>query len=238
MSVPMSQAAPGTYGFALSASDIVLFAFSMCNIRGTQLTQQHLVDAAIASNLAMADLTNSLPMRFALETQAITPLVQGTATYALSTRTVAVPIVTLAVTSGGSVIERVLGPISAYEYRAMPTKSQQGPPTAYWFSLTAAPSLTLWPTPDGSSTYTLYAQSLRQLGDVDLTNSQGVDSPYRFLDALTTNIAGRLAENYAPAKADRFYALAEKRLSKAIGRDIEDVPISILPALGSYYQVY
>jgi len=237
MAIPTSLAGPGTYTFSPSAGDLVLYAFSLINIRPTELTTQHYQDAAMAANLEMVNLSNHLPMRFALETQTVTPLVQGTANYALATRTIAVPIVTIAITSGGSTVERVLGPISAYEYQALPTKAQQGPPVSYWFSLTSAPSLTLWPTPDGTSTYTLYVQSFRQLQDVDLTNSQGVDSPFRFLDALATGIAARLAESYAPAKAQNLYQLAELRLNRALSRDQEDVPITIMPGLSSYYRI-
>lgn len=237
MSVPTSQAAPGTYTFAPAASDIVLYAFSLCGIRPTELSQHHYVDAAMAANLAMVNLTNRLPLRFAIELQTV-PLVQGTATYNLATRTVAAPIVTIGTTSGGVTTERVIGPISSYEYRALPTKAQEGPPTSYWFNLGHTPQLVLWPVPDDAATYTAYVQTLRQLQDVDLTNSQGVDSPYRFLDTLTTDIAARLAESYQPAKAPPLYALAKERFALAIARDIEDVPMTISPALSGYYRTF
>ena len=237
MSIPVGLPGPGTYSFSPAASDLVLYAYSLINIRRTELTTQHYVDAAMAANLAMVDLSNRNPLRFTLETQAIS-LVQGTASYALAPRTIAVSIVTIATTTSGQTTERVLGPISASEYQALPNKAQQAPPTSYFFSLTAAPTLTIWPTPDGTQTYTANVQSFRQLMDVDLSNAQGVDSPYRFLDAFTTGIAARLAESYQPAKAPALYVLSEQRLALALSRDQESTPISLAPNLGSYYRVY
>lgn len=237
MTVPTSLAAPGTYTFSPSAADIVLYAFGMCNMRRTELTTTHFVDAAMAANLAMVDMSNRNPMRFALET--VTQLLtQGTATYNLPARTIAVSIVTIGTPSGSASIERVLGPISAYEYQALPNKAQQGPPTSYFFSLLKTPTITFWLTPDGGGPYTANIQTFRQTGDVDLTNTQGVDSPYRYLDALTTNIAARLAENYRPEKAAALEAKYERKMELALKRDQEVVPLSITPALSGYMRIY
>jgi hypothetical protein len=236
MSVPTSLPAPGTFTFAPSAADLILYAWSQCNIRPTQLTAQHHIDAGMAANLVMVDISNENPHRFTMETQAV-PLIQGTAVYSLAPRTIAVPIVTVATTSGGVTTERVIGPISAYQYQALPTKATQDPVTSYFFSLLAVPTLTFWPVPDATSTYTAMVQSYRQLGDVDFTNSQGVDSPYRFLSALSAGIMAELAEAYAPAKSDKFRALYEFRMGRAKGRDQESCNMTIAPALGSYYRV-
>lgn len=236
MSVLTSQPSSATYGFSPSAGDLVLYAFGQCGIRRTELTQSHLIDAAIASNLVMVNLSNNLPLRWTLTDQSVS-LVQGQATYNLTTNTVVVPIVTIATAAGGSTTERVIGPLSGYEYRAIPNKAQQGSPTSYFFALGAQPTLTLWPTPDASTTYTAIVQTYRQLQDVDLTNAQGPDVVYRFLDAYASELAARLAESYKPEKADRLYALAEARLLKAQGRDQETVNMSISLPISSYYRV-
>lgn len=317
MSVPVSQAATGTYTFNPSAGNIVLYAYRMVLEPRTELTQAHLWDGQMAANFTMIDMSNRNPLRFALETLStgagnsfatsaatvsgntltfatnpgsitgfyatdattanailantsvlsvtgsgpfvvtlsapvntggvfngdsivfsqLAPITQGTAVYNLPTRTLAVSVVTLATGSGQSTVERVLGPISAYEYQALPNKQQQAPPASVFFSLLAQPTLTFWPTPDISSTYVANIQTFRQLQDVDLTNAQGVDSPYRFLDALTTGIAARLADLYQPARAADLYAKYETRMSLASSRDQETVSLSILPGLSSYYQI-
>ena len=236
MSVPTSTATTGTYTFAPSAGDLVHYAFSLCNLRRTELSTPHYADAEMAANFAMIEMSNCNPLRFARETIPIT-LTQGQATYALPNRILTVFITTIATGSGATLVERVLGPISDYEYQAMPNKAEQAPPTSYFFSLLAIPTITFWPTPDNGGPYTANVSTFRQMQDVDLTNGYGVDAPYRFLDALTTNVAARLADSYSPARAADLYMKAEKRMQLAQGRDQESTPISILPGLSSYYRI-
>jgi hypothetical protein len=236
MTIPTNLGGTGTYTFAPSAADLVLYAYSLINMRPTELTTQHFIDAGMAANFAMIDMSNRNPMRFAMETVPV-PLTSTTATYSLPNRTLAVSIVTIATGSGATLVERTIGPISAYEYAATPTKAQAGPPTSYFFSLLAVPTITFWPTPDAGGPYVANVQTFRQLQDIDLTNSQGVDSPYRFLDALCTSTAARLAESYKPEKAPALYAQADARMRLAQGRDQESTPITIAPALRSYFRI-
>lgn len=318
MTVPVSQPSPGTFSFSPSAGNLVLYAYSLINMRRTELETTHFIDGAMAANMTAIDMSNRNPLRFALETLStgvgnslatsaaaasgnmltfasspgadagyyaadgtnanaipaqttvlsvtgsgpytvtlsanvvspgvglgdsitfsqIAPVTQGNAVYNLPNRTLAVSIVTIQTNNGGEIIERVLGPISAYEYQAMPFKKEQAPPTAYFFSLLAVPTLTLWPAPDGNGPYQLNIQSFRQLQDVDLTSAQGVDTVYRFLDAMTTGIAARLADSYRPERAADLYAKYEARMTLAQGRDQESTPISIMPGLSGYYRTY
>ena len=232
MTVPTNLGATSTYTFAPSAADLILYAFSLINIRPTELNSQHYFDAGMAANFAMIDLSNRNPHRFAMETIA-QPLSTGVATYTLPSRTLAVSIVTISNASG---VERTIGPISAYEYQAVPTKTSQAAAASYFFSLLKTPTISFWPTPD-SGPYVANIQTFRQLQDVDLTNLQGVDSPYRYLDALATGIAARLADSYQPAKSQGLYALYENRAVLAQRRDLESTPISIVPGLSSYFRL-
>lgn len=243
MSVPTNLGTSGTYTFAPSAGDLVHYAFSLINMRRTELDTPHYTDAAMAANFVMIDVSNRNPHRFAMETLVtgsggISAITAGTSTYTLPNRTIAVPIVTIATGSGSTLIERVLGPISAYEYRAMPNKNQTGPITSYFFSLLSTPTITFWPSPDSGGPYTAYMQAFRQLQDVDLTNVQGVDAPFRFLDAIATGIAARLADSYAPARSADLYAKYEQRMTLAQSRDQETCNLSILPGLGSYFRIH
>ena len=237
MSVPTNAGQTGTYNFSPAASDLIIYAYSLIGLRPPDLETQHYIDAGMAANMVMVDLSNRNPHQYTLETQSIS-LTQGTATYNLAQRTIAVSIVTISTTSGGVTIERTIGPISAYEYFAQPIKASQAPPTSYFFQLAATPTLTFWPTPDVDSTYTAKVQSFRQNQDVDLTSLYGVDAPYRFLDVLATGIAARLAQSYRPELASGLYQLLANRMTLALGRDQESVPLTILPNLSSYYRVY
>jgi len=224
----------GTYAFAPSAADVILNAYSMIQIRRTEMTTQHLQDAYMAANLVMVDLSNRNPLRWTMETQ--TQVLSATATYTLSARTIAIAMAYLSFTTEPN---RVLGPISASEYAAVPNKSQTAPPTTYFFSLLTTPTITLWPVPDAASIAagaTLNMQTFRQLQDVQVDQGATLDAPYRFLDVVTTGVAARLAEMYRPERADSLDAKYEKRLTLAQGRDQESVPFFLTPALAGYFK--
>lgn len=225
----------GTYTFAPSAADLILNAYGMIQIRRPELTSQHLEDAYMATNLLMVDFSNRNPNRWGLETQSQV-LTASLATYTLSARTISIAIAYIETTSGSITTGRVLGPISASEYAAIPNKATTARPTSYFFSLLDPPTITLWPTPDAAATYTLQMQTFRQMQDVDLRSGTTVDSPYRFLDAFSTGLAARLAETYRPEKADRLLALYEKRFQLAAAQDQENVALFITPGLSGYFR--
>lgn len=227
----------GTYAFSPSAADIVLNAYSQIQIRRTELTTQHFQDASMALNLLMVDLTNRNPLRWGLETQS--QVLSATSTYTLTNRTVAIAVAYITKTIGGVNVDRVLGPISASEYAAIPQKAQVAPPTSYWFSLLTTPTITLWPVPDAATIAaggTLNMQTLRQVQDADLTQGATLDSPYRFLDVITTGLASRLAEMYRPERAQLLEGSFERKMVRALGRDQEQAPLFITPGLAGYFR--
>lgn len=225
----------GTYAYSPSNSDLVLNAFAQIQLRRTELTTHHLVDASTAFNLLMVDFSNRNPHRFMLETQSqvLTP---GTASYILTNRTLAISIAYIDITVGSDTVSRVIGPISATEYAAIPNKGLQAVPTSYWFNLQATPTVTLWPTPDSNATYTLKMVTFRQSQDVGLAGGETLDSPYRFLDALSTGLAARLAQMYRPEQVQALDAKYEQRINLAASRDQENVPLRIIPGMFSYYR--
>ena len=235
----------GTYVYSPSAANIVTNAFAMIQVRRPEITTGHLLDAAEQANMLMVDISNRNPNRWLMETQ--TQVLSATSTYTLAARTLAIALTTVTTTSGGQTLDRVIGPISATEYAAMPNKSQSGPPTSYFFNLQTTPTITVWPVPDAATIAalgTLTMTTFRQVQDVDLTNGASLDAPYRFLDAITTGLAARLAEIYpdailkskGPQAIDRLLSMYEQRVTLAKSRDQERVNLFIQPALGSYFR--
>ena len=223
----------GTYAWAPSAADIVLNAYGMIQIRRHELTTGHLEDASFQSNALMVDISNRNPNRWLIESQVI-PLTSA-ATYTLAARTICVTAATISTAAAG---DRAIGPFSAADYAVIPRKTQTAPPTAYYFSLGIVPSVTLWPVPDSatiSDGATLNLMTFRQVQDVDLSNGQSLDCPYRFLDAFATGLAARLAEFYRPEKEDKLNARFEQRFARAQKRDQESVNMSISPNFSGYY---
>jgi hypothetical protein len=225
----------GTYVFAPSAADLVLSAYGMIQIRRTELSTQHLQDAAMAMSLLMVDISNRAPNRWTLETQTQL-LTAGVPTYTLSNRTLAIALASISTTSGGVTTDRVIGPLSATEYASIPVKSQQARPTSYMFSLLSTPTISLWPTPDNADTYTLTLTTFRQLQDADLTSGQTLDAPYRFLDAIATGLAARLASSYRPEREAVLDTKYEQKFNLAAMTDQEDVPLYVSPMMGVYFR--
>ncbi len=231
----------GTYAFNPSAADIILNAFGMIGVRRPEITQQHLEDASIQANMLMVDFSNRNPNRWGMETKTQI-LDEVTPTYTLDAEVLAISIAYLETTSGGTTTSRVLGPISATDYAAIPQKLNQATPTSYFFSLlTPNPTITIWPVvPSGSSAvYTLKMQTFRQMQDVRIGGGVTIDTPYRFLDAFSTGMAARLAVIY-PEKLKMSIAdldaLFEKRFKLAAQLDQERTPMYVRCQMSGYFR--
>lgn len=226
----------GTYAFSPSVGDLTLTAFGRIGLRRTELTQQHLQDAATESNLLQVEFSNRQPNLWRSELYTV-PLNQGQATYTLPSRMISPMAVYLSVTPNGSgqTFDRILNPISTYEYASLPDKQTQASPTTYWFNKQIAPQVTLWQVPDGSATYTLNLQILSQPEDAKLPSGVTPNFPYRWMDAFTAALAARLSVIYRPDLEDKRKADAERAWQLAAKQDEEEVPIYLFPALGIYW---
>jgi hypothetical protein len=234
------MATTGTYAFNPSAGDVTLNAFGMIGIRRTALTEEHLENAAFQAGLVGVDFTNRNPNRWQM-TEVPFALAAGVPTYNLPPETVAVSAVWLdqALPSGSS-ISRILGPLSATEYAAIANKQQQGSPTTYFFNfLTPIPTLTLWLVPSALPAYTMRVQCFKQQQDTALENGANIDTPFRFLDAFTTQLASRLAGVYPdpnrPTREADLWARFQEVFRLAAALDQERVSLKLSPNLSSYY---
>lgn len=221
------MASTGTYNFNEAASGLMLTAFGRIGIRRTAVQAEHLQDAFIEANLLQAEFSNRQPNLFQDELYTVS-LTAGTATYTLPARmtNIQVPYLTTTDSSGNS-FDRVLFPYSTYEYGAIPDKTQQAPPTAYWYNRSNPPQIVLWPVPDDNATYSLNLRILHQFEDVNFSGGTTVAAPYRWLDAWTSGLAARLALIYNPAIVGMMDAKAERAWTIAATQDAEDVPLYI-----------
>lgn len=192
-------------------------------------------DAYIECNLVQVELGNRIPNLWLdeLYTQVLTA---GTATYTLSARLVAFQAPYLTTTSGGVDTDRIIFPYSVYEYAAIPDKTQQSPPTAYWLNMQETPEITFWPVPDDNATYTFKVRQLRQIQDASLASGSTTDIPYRWLDVYVAKLAHRLARIYAPQFEDKREMDAEKAWNIAATTDKEQVPVYLNVNNMQYFQ--
>lgn len=194
----------GSYSFSASAaSGLTLVAFGRIGIRRAELTSQHLQDASVEANLLQSGLGSQQPHLWRSEVYDIT-LTQGVAEYDLPPRMIAVQdiyLTTLATgASASTATDRILGPLSLFEWDAQTNKSQQAPPTAYVIFKTLSPTIKFWQVPDGNATYTAHVRLLSQMQDASQISGVTLDMPYIYLDVYVSGLAYRLSRIYAPDK--------------------------------------
>jgi len=228
------MAISNTYTFNPSLGEITLYAFNLCGIRGTQILQEHMESARMAANMMLGRWSSQGVNLWAVDLQTI-PLVQGTATYSVLSNTVAMLDAYIVTTSSGSTTNRLILPISRTEYASYPNPNQQGFPTTYWFDRLLAPTVTLWPVPDGNETsFNFYR--VRQLSDANFTNAQQVEMPYYFQEAFAYGLAERLAMIWAPEKVQMIKPLADEAYQIAATQNVETANYYISPMVSGYWR--
>lgn len=218
----------GSYALAFSNSDIVLEAFSRCQIRGTEIERHHTADATRSVNLCLQVWANKGINLFSIE-QNVISLVAGQPTYILPPEVLSVTDAyfnTILTTGAGpdwdtplynpaepivsndpQIIitqsqDRWLQPMGRADYARIPNKTMVAPPTGYWVDRLGPPyrlTMTLWPV--SAVAYPNAAVTyfaVRQLQTANLANGETPDVPNRHLDALCADVAFRLARKYAP----------------------------------------
>lgn len=226
----------GTYSFNPSLGEVVLNAYARCGVRRTALMQEHMQDARFETNLMFASWANQGVNLWEVDLVTV-PLVQGQTTYAVDAKTVMILDAYIQYNGGtSSQFDRVIMPISRTEYAQTPNKNLQAPPTTFWFDRLINPTVTLWPVPDQTGTYSLQYYRVTQIQDAELTDAQTVDIPYRWLDALCSGLAARLSAIYAVERMQMLEAKAEQAYTVAATQDTENVPLYIMPGLSGYFR--
>ena len=224
----------GTVAFNPSLGELCLFSFNLAQIRPSALMPEHMQAARMATNLILSDWSQRGVnlWKVDLVTQ---PLTSGVSTYSVDASTISMLDAYIEQTSGSETIDRIILPISRTEYASYPNKAMQGQPTVFWFDRLLSPTVTIWPVPPDSPTYSLKYYRLRQIQDGELTNGTTMDIPYRWLNAFADRLAWQMARIYTPAVVDRLKADSEQSYAIAAGNDVEQSQIYISPMLGGYF---
>lgn len=224
----------GTYNYNPSLGEITLYAYNLIGVRNTSLLQEHMEAARMAANMMLGRWSSEGVNLWAVDLQTIA-LVQGTSTYTVLDNTVAMLDAYVTTGTGTNAINRLILPISRTEYASYPNKTQQGFPTTYWFDRLLAPTVTLWPVPDGNEVSFSYYR-VRQLQDSNLVNGQQVEIPYYFLEAFAYGLALRLAMVWAPDKVQLLKPLADESYDLAARQNVETAQQYISPMISSYFR--
>lgn len=225
----------GTTNYNPAASNLTLAAYSRIRIRREMIESEHMADADTESNLVMVKFGNRQPNLWTSQLLTL-GLTAGTATYVMPSNVIALQAVFLTTSSGGTSNDRIVWPYSTFEYAAIPNKTQQAPPTAYWYDRQIIPQITLWPIPDAAATYTINVRCLTQIQDVNQTAGQQVQLPWRWLDVYVADLAYRLSRIYAPDLEPIRKVDAEEAWRNAATEDEERVHLYVLPQVDAYWR--
>lgn len=234
MSQPNPPNTSGSYNFAPSMGEAVLFAYGLCGVRRTALTQSHFEDARMATNIMMAEASANGVNLWTVDLQCI-PLVQGCGTYSVPSNTIVMLDAYYTINNGQQEIDRIMTPISRTEYANYPNKQQQGAPNVFWMDRLLAPTVTVWPTPNGQQASFKYYR-VRQIQDSNLQNGQNVEVPIYFLGWYTYELGARLADIWAPERAAGLQVKADKAWGIATRQNQETASVYISPSVSSYWR--
>jgi hypothetical protein len=160
------------------------------------------------------------------------PLIAGQSTYPVDPDTVV--ILDAYVVNGTT--DRIILPISRTEYSSYPNKTKEGMTTVFWFDRLLAPTVTLWPVPDGSSASVLKYYRMRQIEDAVLVNGGTVEIPQVWMEAFADGLAYRLARIWQPQVAQLMKTQADESYEIAALQNIEQANTYISPMIGGYYR--
>lgn len=230
--------ASGTYDYNPSIGEVVLYAFNLCGVRSTAITQEHMNSAKQAMNMLLSRWSNGGPNLWKVDTVTI-PLVAGQSTYDVEARTIMVldAYVSTENVGDGSMTDRIISPVSRSEYASYPNKSMEGFPTVFWYDRLINPTITIWPVPDGSgypATLTYYR--VKQIEDANLPGGETLDVPYRWLDAFSSGLAYHLARVWAPERKADLKQDADEAFALASAEDVENTQFYISPMIGGYFR--
>jgi hypothetical protein len=234
VSQPNPPNTSGTYNFAPSMGETVLYSYGLCQVRRAALTQAHFEDARMATNIMMGRWSADGVNLWQVDLQCI-PLVQGCSTYQVPSNTIVMLDGYFTINNGQQEIDRIMTPISRTEYANYPNKQQQGAPTAFWFDRLLAPTVTLWPCPNGQQASFKYYR-LRQTQDSVLQNGQNVEIPIYFLEAYALGLAYRLALSWAADRVPVLKPLADEAWDVATRQNRETANTYVSPMLNGYYR--
>lgn len=102
-----------------------------------------------------------------------------------------------------------LNRISVSTYANIPTKDSPGRPYQIYVNRAVdSPTITLWPVPDSSTTYTLAFWYLKREDDATNPVSQTIQVPFRFYNALVAGLSYHIALK-KPEASDRISMLKD-----------------------------
>ena len=220
--------------FELDVAEYIEEAFERC---GLELrTGYDLKSANRSLNLMLAEWANRGLNQWTIQEKTVT-LVKDTTEYNIDTTNGTAPIDVLDVfireTISSETTDLPMTRLSRAEYSHIVNKSSSGKPNQYFINKQITPKISVWPSPDKSSTYTLVMNVLTRMDDTDAATNT-VDMPFRFYPCLAAGLAYYISLKRAPERTALLKGLYEEEFTRALSTDEDRASFRISPDIRSY----
>ena len=228
------MATSSSKNFELDVAEYIEEAFERC---GLELRSGYDLKSAKRSiNLMLAEWANRGLNQWTIKEKTVT-MVKDTKSYNIDSTNPTAPIDVLDVfireTVGSETTDIPMTRLSRAEYAHITTKSSTGKPNQFFINKQLTPTISVWPTPDKSSTYTVVMNVLTRMDDAD-TATNTLDLPFRFYPCLTAGLAYYMSLKRAPERTGILKQLYEEEFSRAMTQDEDRASFRIEPSTRSY----
>jgi hypothetical protein len=228
------MATSGSKDFELDVADYVEEAFERCCIE--LRTGYDLKSSTRSLNLMLAEWANRGLNQWSIKEKTV-DMVKDTKTYNIDSTNATAPIDVLDVfireTVGQDATDIPMTRLSRAEYAHITTKSTTGKPNQFFINKQLTPTISVWPAPDKSSTYTIHMNVLTRMDDAD-AGANTLDLPFRFYPCLAAGLAYYLSLKRAPERTQMLKALYEEEFARALAQDEDRASFRVSPSLRSY----
>lgn len=227
------MATSGTATFNPEIVEIVEEAYERC---GLELRSGYDLKTARRSlDIMAAEWSNKGINLWTVESGTLS-LTTGTATYTLPADTIDLLETVIRTGSGSDQQDLSINRISVSTYATIPNKNNQGRPIQIYVDRQATPKVSVWPTPDSSTTYTLAYWRLRRIEDAGRAGSNTYDVPSRFIPCLVAGLAYHIATKRPEVGLDRvtfLKAAYDEQFTLAADEDRDKSSIQFAPNITS-----
>lgn len=227
------MATSGTATFNPEIVEIVEDAYERC---GLELRSGYDLKTARRSlDIMAAEWSNKGINLWTVESGTLS-LTTGTATYTLPADTIDLLETVIRTGSGSDQQDLSINRISVSTYATIPNKNNQGRPIQIYVDRQATPKVSVWPTPDSSTTYTLAYWRLRRIEDAGRAGSNTYDVPSRFIPCLVAGLAYHIAIKRPEVGLDRvtfLKAAYDEQFTLAADEDRDKSSINFAPNITS-----
>ena len=231
------MATSSSKNFEPDVAEYIEEAFERCGIE--LRTGYDLKSATRSLNIMLAEWANRGLNQWTIAQKSVA-MVKDTATYNIDSTNATAPIDVLDVfireTEGSDTTDIPMTRLSRAEYSHITTKTSTGKPNQFFINKQLTPTITVWPTPDVSSTYTVFMNVLTRMDDADAATNT-LEIPFRFYPCLTAGLAYYLSMKRNPQLTAQLKAIYDEEFDRALSQYEDRASYKVSPDLRSYNNI-